>query len=239
MEAATPAPPPPPPPPAAGSGASDYPVRLEAQNQGEYNRFLPLIKWLLAFPHYIALLFVLIGAAVVLLIAFFATIFTGRWPRGMFDYVAGTFRWTYRVYGYVYLLTDRYPPFSLGEEPDYPIRDRDRVPRARRPLAAAGPLAADPAVRVRRRSPAPGRGHHRLHRRLRDPVHGEVAPGPVQPDRQPPALDAAREHLPRLDGHPLPAVGMGGVSRHRTGRRNCQPRADQPEARRGAIRPGP
>jgi len=123
MEAATPAPPPPPPPPpAAGSGASDYPVRLEAQNQGEYNRFLPLIKWLLAFPHYIALLFVLIGAAVVLLIAFFATIFTGRWPRGMFDYVAGTFRWTYRVYGYVYLLTDRYPPFSLGEEPDYPIR---------------------------------------------------------------------------------------------------------------------
>ncbi len=121
MEAATPAPPPPPPPPAAGSGASDYPVRLEAQNQGEYNRFLPLIKWLLAFPHYIALLFVLLGAAVVLLIAFFATIFTGRWPRGMFDYVAGTFRWTYRVYGYVYLLTDRYPPFSLGEEPDYPI----------------------------------------------------------------------------------------------------------------------
>ena len=54
MEAATPAPPPPPPPPpAAGSGASDYPVRLEAQSQGEYNRFLPLIKWLLAFPHYI------------------------------------------------------------------------------------------------------------------------------------------------------------------------------------------
>ena len=120
MEAATPAPPPPPPPPPAASGG--YPVDLEVDNQGTYNRFLPLIKWLLALPHYIVLLFVLIGAAVAILISFFATIITGRWPRGLFDFVAGTFRWIYRVYGYVYLLTDRYPPFSLAEDPDYPVR---------------------------------------------------------------------------------------------------------------------
>jgi hypothetical protein len=119
MEAATPAPAPPPPPPAASGG---YPVDLGVENQGTYNRFLPLIKWLLAIPHYIVLLFVLIGAAVAILISFFATIITGRWPRGLFDFVAGTFRWIYRVYGYVYLLTDRYPPFSLAEEPDYPVR---------------------------------------------------------------------------------------------------------------------
>ena len=64
----------------------------------------------------------LIGAAVAILISFFATIITGRWPRGLFDFVAGTFRWIYRVYGYVYLLTDRYPPFSLAEDPGYPVR---------------------------------------------------------------------------------------------------------------------
>jgi hypothetical protein len=119
MEAATPAPPPPPPPPPASSG---YPVGLEISNQGEYNRFLPLIKWLLAFPHYLVLFVLLIGAGVVILISFFATIITGRWPRGLFDYVAGTFRWIYRVYAYVYLLTDKYPPFSLGGDPTYPIQ---------------------------------------------------------------------------------------------------------------------
>ena len=125
MEAATPTPPPPPPPPSpggAGSQSADYPVRLEAQNQGEYNRFLPLIKWLLALPHYIVLFFVFIGAAFAILISFFATIITGRWPRGLFDFCVGALRWTYRVHAYVFLLTDRYPPFSLEDDPSYPVR---------------------------------------------------------------------------------------------------------------------
>ncbi len=119
MEAATPAPPPPPPPaPAEGP----YPVRLEASNQGDYNRFLPLIKWLLALPHYIVLIFLAIGAFVVYLISFFAVLITGRYPRGLWDYMTGVHRWAMRVSAYVFLLTDQYPPFSLEDDPAYPVR---------------------------------------------------------------------------------------------------------------------
>jgi hypothetical protein len=104
------------PPPAA------YPVRLDAERQPEYNRFLPLVKWLLAFPHYIVLALIGIAALFAIVVAFFAVLITGRFPRGLFDFVAGTLRWGYRVFAYVYLLTDQYPPFSLGLEPDYPVR---------------------------------------------------------------------------------------------------------------------
>lgn len=124
MEASTPAPPPAP----APVPASDYPVNFEAERQAEYHRFLPLVKWLLAFPHYIALVFVGIGALFALIGAFFAVLFTGRWPRGLFDFIAGTLRWGYRVSAYVLLLTDEYPPFSLAEEPDYPVRVRVDYP---------------------------------------------------------------------------------------------------------------
>src|SRR5918995_2398611 len=120
----TPPPPPPPPPPAPGAGppAGAYPVWLDAERQPEYNRFLPLVKWLLAFPHYIVLIFVGIGAFLAIVAAFFAVLFTGRYPRGLFDFVLGTYRWAYRVVAYVYLLTDRYPPFSLEDDPSYPMR---------------------------------------------------------------------------------------------------------------------
>jgi hypothetical protein len=122
MEAATPAPPPPPPPPDPSAAAGAYPVRLEAHNQGEYNRFLPLIKWLLALPHYIVLIFIFIGVFVSALIGFFAILITGRWPRGLFDFSVGALRWCYRVQAYVFLLTDQYPPFSLEDDPSYPVR---------------------------------------------------------------------------------------------------------------------
>jgi hypothetical protein len=123
MEAATPAPPPPPPPPAADAAPEGpYPVRLEASNQGDYNRFLPLIKWLLAFPHYLVLIFLGIGALFAVLIAFFAVLITGRFPRGLWDYVTGVHRWATRVIAYVFLLTDQYPPFSLEDDPAYPVR---------------------------------------------------------------------------------------------------------------------
>jgi hypothetical protein len=121
MEATTPPPPPPTPEPAAAP-AGDYPARLFAERQPTYHRFLPLVKWLLAFPHYVVLFFIAIGAFFAIIGAFFAVLFTGRFPRGIFDFLLGTIRWTYRVTGYVYLLTDRYPPFSLAEEPDYPVR---------------------------------------------------------------------------------------------------------------------
>jgi hypothetical protein len=81
----------------------------------DLNRWLPLVKWLLAIPHYIVLLFLWIAAIVVVIIAWFAILFTGRYPRGMFDFVEGVFRWGNRVIAYAALLvTDTYPPFALS-----------------------------------------------------------------------------------------------------------------------------
>jgi len=78
------------------------------------NRWLPLVKWLLAIPHYIVLLFLDIGVLVSVVVAWFAILFTGRYPRGLFDYVEGVYRWHNRVIGYALILvTDRDPPFSL------------------------------------------------------------------------------------------------------------------------------
>jgi Domain of unknown function (DUF4389) len=79
------------------------------------NRWLPLVKWLLAIPHYILLVFLWIAAVVSVVIAWFAILFTGRYPRGLFDFVLGVFRWTNRVVGYAFILvTDEYPPFRLN-----------------------------------------------------------------------------------------------------------------------------
>jgi hypothetical protein len=81
----------------------------------DLNRWLPLVKWFLAIPHYIVLFFLWIAAIVVVIIAWFAILFTGRYPRGLFDFVEGVIRWGVRVIAYAFLLvTDRYPPFSLS-----------------------------------------------------------------------------------------------------------------------------
>ena len=80
----------------------------------DLNRWLPLVKWLLAIPHYIVLLFLGLGAFVAVLIAWFAILFTGRYPLALFNYVVGVGRWGLRVQAYAFLLlTDAYPPFSL------------------------------------------------------------------------------------------------------------------------------
>ncbi|MEX1005952.1 MAG: DUF4389 domain-containing protein [Acidimicrobiia bacterium] len=80
----------------------------------ELNRWMPLVKWLLAIPHYIVLAVLLVGAIFAIVIAWFAILFTGRYPRALFDYVVGVGRWVLRVQAYATLLiTDRYPPFSL------------------------------------------------------------------------------------------------------------------------------
>lgn len=80
----------------------------------DLNRFLPLVKWLLAIPHYIVLVVLAIGAIFSIFIAWFAILFTGRYPRALFDYVVGVARWGLRVQAYSMLLvTDEYPPFSL------------------------------------------------------------------------------------------------------------------------------
>jgi hypothetical protein len=83
--------------------------------QQDLNRWLPLVKWLLAIPHYIVLFVLYIGAFFVLIAAWFAILFTGRYPRGLFDYLVGVGRWHNRVVGYAFILiTDRYPPFQMA-----------------------------------------------------------------------------------------------------------------------------
>jgi hypothetical protein len=90
----------------------DYPYPDAA---ADLNRWLPLVKWLLAIPHYIVLFFLGIAALAVVIVAWFAILFTGRYPRGLFDFVEGVIRWNNRVIGYALtLVTDAYPPFQLS-----------------------------------------------------------------------------------------------------------------------------
>ena len=102
---------------------SERPVRVTGKLE-HASRGLWLVKWLLIVPHVIILVFLWIAFFFVSVVAFFAILFTARYPRGMFDFNLGVLRWTWRVsfYSYSALATDRYPPFSLGEQPDYPAR---------------------------------------------------------------------------------------------------------------------
>jgi uncharacterized protein DUF4389 len=102
----------------------EYPSTVEEQNvhleldypdvEHDLNRWLPLVKWLLAIPHFLVLIVLSVGAFIAVVMAWFAILFTGRYPRPLFDFVVGVGRWWLRVQAYAFLLvTDRYPPFSL------------------------------------------------------------------------------------------------------------------------------
>jgi hypothetical protein len=101
-----------------------YPSTVEQQSvhleidypdvEHDLNRWLPLFKWLLAIPHYVVLFFLWLAAIIAIIVAWFAILLTGRYPRALFEYVVGVARWSLRVDAYAFLLvTDRYPPFSL------------------------------------------------------------------------------------------------------------------------------
>jgi hypothetical protein len=114
-----------------------YPLRFEAELDGRLSRWLWLVKWMLVIPHFIVLVFLWIAFVVLTVVAFFAVLFTGRYPKPIFDFVMGMNRWVWRVGAYAALMTDAYPPFRLDTGGEEPVPDAS-APNTVAPRPAAG-----------------------------------------------------------------------------------------------------
>ena len=224
-----------PPPPAPPRVHASHPVSLEAHLDPALSRWQWLVKWLLAIPHVVVLVFLWVAFVVVTVVAGFSILFTGRYPRRLFDFNVGVLRWTWRVTYYATtggIGTDVYPPFSLAEEPTYPATLAIEYPAqlGRGLVLVKWWLLAIPHYLIvgvllggawveegAEGSRRPRTAHHPDgHRRCRAAVPGPVPAGPLRPDRGPEPLDRPGGRLRRPDDRRVPAVPPG-PGRQRTG----------------------
>ena len=181
--------------------ANNYPVVLEIDQPPEtMSRGLWLIKWLLAFPHYIALAFLLVALLFVLIGAWVMILVTGRFPRSMFDFVVGVNRWSTRVSLYLSLVTDRYPPFTTGEVADYPVRLHVEYPEQSSRLDPG-----HPSLHHHHRPVGPA-VCRRADRRRAPALHRTLQPRPLSPDMRYQPMDDAGQHLRPAHDRPVPAL---------------------------------